>query len=205
MSRMIHLLLNVMIRILLICMLVVSAVLVLQRQPVPDLVQPGFSACDLPCWAGVVPGETRYVDAEKTITANIDNIRLQFPDFLAEVPTSQILDARGEVFGAVFEDRGMVGGVRLDFRVPLWQLLEVVGTPMCLQDSLMGADMHTYSIYWQVDGGYVMGIVLIREAADWRLDQSTASVFIYDGSDPCVGSSAFPWQGFGGFNPRRMQ
>jgi len=43
-----------------------------------------------------------------------------------------------------------------------------------------------------------------REAADWRLDQSTTSIYIYEGSDPCVGTSALPWQGFGGFNPRRI-
>ncbi len=201
---MITLIRNLMLRLLAVCILVILALLLGARQPAPALTAPGFNVCELPCWAGVVPGETRYTDAAAIITANLTDIRLQFPDFLAEVPTAQITSSRGEVLGAVYEDRGVVGSLRLDFPLPLWHLLETAGTPVCLQTTLQGADVYVYSLYWQVETLYLLGIVLVRDPADWHLDQVTTSLYIFSGSDPCAIPSARPWQGFGGFNPRRI-
>ena len=201
---MMNLMLNLMLRLLACCLLVLLTLLLVTRQPAPALTAPGFSVCALPCWAGVIPGETRYTDAAAIITANVADIQVQFPDFLAEVPTAQITSSRGEVLGAVYEDRGVVGSLRLDFPLPLWHLLETAGTPVCLQTSLQGADVYLYSIYWQVDTLYLLGIVLVRDRADWHLGQVTNTLYIFSGSDPCDAPSALPWQGFGGFNPRRI-
>lgn len=99
-------------------LLLVGVMLLGWREPPPQISLPGFAACDLPCWGGITPGETRYGDAGHRLAANLPSSTLRFQPFMSEVPFQELADADG-VFGAIYDSRGIVSGVRLDYPLPV--------------------------------------------------------------------------------------
>jgi hypothetical protein len=183
-------------RILALALLLVTVVLVLWHDDPPPLVHPGFDVCALPCWGGILPGATRYEQASAVLATNLNDARLRFQPYMSEVTFWELAGAGG-VFGAVYDDRGIVGGVRLDFSIPLWHLLSRLGSPLCVHRSIQGVGVNIYSVYWQVEDLYMLGMVLLDEPADWRLERPVNMLFIYQGADPCTAPGTIAWRGFG--------
>ncbi|MBZ0293225.1 MAG: hypothetical protein K8L99_11725 [Anaerolineae bacterium] len=158
--------------------------------------RPGFDICALPCWANLIPGETRYGDSSRTISEALPQADLDFFPSLMQVDFKILQDGE-TTYGAIYEDRGRIGGLRLEANTPVWQLLDLLGEPACVQSNqVLQNSMRVLTLYWMLETSSITGILTVSETGHWRPDQPVSTLFILYDVDPCVTRLTLPWRGF---------
>lgn len=156
---------------------------------------PGFSACDLPCWAGVVPGQTAFDQAAAQVSAYLSPREVLFRtsgDRLAfEAGTGP------EVSGALYDDRGLVGSIRLEVGFPLWALMKTLGAPGCVLASPLSGGQASLALFWDVGQGAQAAAlaVLPAEAGAWHPGTPIRTLLLLSASG-CRDHGALTWTGF---------
>lgn len=157
--------------------------------------EPGFSTCRLPCWAGVVPHKTAFRDALKIVTANLPGWSLDAQSNNAQI---SFYGKQGEnqIAGAIYEDRSLVGRIRLDIAFPLWYLIEELGRPSCVRAiDLPSPDVHIVVVYWRAADIAVMGIIGLESSEKWYPGARTQTLLTTT-SNECMLPDSLPWRGF---------
>jgi len=156
---------------------------------------PGFSACDLPCWAGVVPGQTPFDQAAAQVSAHLKPREVLFRtsgDRLA-------FEARtgADVSGALYADRGLVGSIRLEVGFPLWALMKTLGAPRCALASPLSGGRASLALFWDVgQGAQVAALaVLPAEAGFWHPGTPIRTMLLLSAGS-CRDHGALAWTGF---------
>jgi hypothetical protein len=177
---------------------IVSILLITHSSPPPSIVtsgEPGFSACRLPCWAGLLPQKTAFRDALKIITTNLPGWNL---DVQANNAQMTFTGSHGEkrIGGIIYEDRSLVGRIRLDVAFPLWYLIEEFGRPYCVRvNYLSSLDADVVVIYWRLADMFVMAIIILEQSEKWYPGTRIETLLTIS-SNECTLLDARPWEGF---------
>lgn len=175
-------------------LLVGLVLLVLHQRPVPPLDYPGFDICRLPCWAGITPAEIHTVDSPEMMAMHLQDAELEFSQIATQINFT-ITGHQQLVQGAIYDDRGMVHSLRLMLQMPLWQLLELLGTPACVNNQPGSANGSMMTIWWVRDKHTVSATLLLMPT-DWG---PAAAVFTLGSSqqpETCASPLLKPWRGF---------
>jgi len=157
------------------------------------LADAGFAACKLPCWAGVVPGVTPFAEANRLLSSHLPPYRI--PTFLTTSTLSfETINSAPAVSGVLFYEQTRVGAVHLATPVPLWYLLETLGTPDCVWVSQGGAQA-LISIFWERSLPSTGAYFPFAERAAWELDMP-ARFLQMSSTSSCATPGALPWRGF---------
>lgn len=183
--------------VLAVCVLAVCAALTAARAalPAPPLSRPpGFDACALPCWAGVVPGETPFTQAPERVSAHVG------ADVAFRTTGDRLFFEIGpgpDLTGALYNDRGRVGSMRLEVGFPLWALMQTLGTPRCALAGALSGGQARVAVYWDAEpGAQVAGLAVLNEADAWHPGTPTRTLLVLRDSDSCRDTGAAPWTGF---------
>lgn len=188
--------LHLLLRLGLLCGLLTAIWLYTVRQsPLPALsTLPDFAACDLPCWAGVVPLETPFGEVVKIITVNLPHRRLNFRAYNTQISFDS---GSPPFFGMVYSDRGTVDAVRLEVSIPLWMLLDALGKPTCVRVSrIVTSFTDVMVLYWERSAHSLISIVLLDNPAEWSPGAPTDELLVTPFSNDCDLLNAPAWQGF---------
>jgi hypothetical protein len=153
----------------------------------------GFTACDLPCFAGVVPGRTGFQTAPEVLRNRLPLIgrRMFYNNAVLSFWASS---ARYELAGWAGYDRGMVGELRLTAPVPFDYLLDHLGTPDCIMPRIPPTERS--GVYWIREG---VSIVALLSLDQHNFDLTTRSTGLWLRAfrpDDCAGAGAVGWRGF---------
>jgi hypothetical protein len=132
----------------------------------------GFDVCDLPCYAGIVPGETDFDDVTGLLAANLPALSNQLlvsnsqVGFTVEGDISAD-DRRVFLSGGIYYFQGNTRDIRGSVDFPLrWALLRF-GAPDCATANPMinpQNDMQILYLYWQGNEGfYWVGVAVFGE------------------------------------------
>lgn len=157
---------------------------------------PGFRSCELPCWAGITPLQTDYTRVRETLVMGLAGMNVVARDYIGHTTFSASGAGLYELSGAVYENRGRVGDLRIDAAFPLWFLMNQLGTPVCVSTDPMSTNQATVTIYWQLDNVYVAGLVVVNRQNPWQADTATRAIYVFTANDACQRPGAYPWQGF---------
>lgn len=197
MSAMLALIRRLLLPLLIACGLSLGVVLALHRGESPAITLPGFDACALPCWAGMTPGETLYADAPRLIGEHISGATLNFERGFAQINFTMQAPGTNPIFGSIYDDRGQVGGVRLDGVIPLWLLLEQAGRPRCVSSSqALTSNARVINVYWQMGDIYLWSFTAFAATDRFHPASPAISLFILHSEDPCIQPDAQAWRGF---------
>jgi len=175
-----------------------SILFIMHRVPLPTLtmIEPGFSTCHLPCWAGVTLYETGFRDSVKIITANLPNWDVSVQGTNAQYGFYANQDQK-QVGGVVYEDRGSVGRMRLDMIFPLRYLLDTLGRPYCVRaNHLSSIDVDVVLVYWRLGDSAAVGVMKLDPPERWSPGVSIESLLILSSYEECSLFDAQPWRGF---------
>lgn len=155
----------------------------------------GFNICDLPCWAGVVPGQTPFEQAAAQVSAHLGPHQVLFRttgDRLAFEVRNGL-----EMSGALYADRSLVGSIWLELSVPVWALIEMLGAPRCALVSPLSGSQSSLALFWDVGrGAQVVGLaVLTAEAQAWHPGTPVRTLLLLS-SGGCHERGALTWTGF---------
>lgn len=158
--------------------------------------QPGYGLCALPCWANLIPGETRYGDSGRTLSDAMPQADLDFFPSLMQVDFRITLDGM-MTYGTIYEDRGRIGGLRLEANIPVWEVLELLGEPACVQSNqVLQNRTRVLTLYWLLEKASITGVLTVADSGRWRPDQAVSTLFVLYDLDPCVAHFTLPWRGF---------
>lgn len=179
------------------CLLFISGVLLATRAAPPSITLPGFAACALPCWAGITPGQIPYRMALRVLADHLPDMTLDFEPGLSQVNFVAQAPAANPFYGAIYEDRGQVGGLRLEVRLPVWHLIAQLGRPRCVAvHRTVTLSTRIANIYWQSGEIYIWGFLAFEDGIQWGPDSHTTSLFILHSDDPCAQPGVAGWRGF---------
>lgn len=162
----------------------------------------GFGACELPCWAGVTPGQTAFERAPFLLEDNLPGLMRA-----ALVSGSQInvwaMHDRDTLSALIFAEQERVGMIRLQIWMPVEILIGEFGAPDCVWVDIEAQTQYPFmELYWAVEGGSVAAGVSVdpREwtaGGGWLEAAYTAGVFLNPGrSSICEDSTLTSWRGF---------
>jgi hypothetical protein len=130
----------------------------------------GFDVCELPCYAGIVPGETDFDEVTTLLAANLPALTTQLLVSNSQVGFSvegnTLPDGR-RIFlnGGVYYYQGYARDIRGSVDFPLYWALLRFGTPDCVAAGLVSniGSIPTLYLYWQqADGFYWVGVALFE-------------------------------------------
>jgi len=167
------------------------------RQPAADEAwdQFGFSYCDLPCFAGVIPGQTSERDAPNLLYRHVPAIDYRtFATGIGYNFWGSIPDQR--LAGLVRFNPTQVVEIRLNALIPVERIVDQLGTPDCIVPNTTGDPQRVTVVFWtrsQVSIGAVLGAD--RQALN--LNANTLALWLRAGEpDDCFLRGALPWHGF---------
>ena len=176
-------------------LLIFVLLLILQQNPLPPLDYPGFGACALPCWGGIVPDQTRTLDSPQVMAAQFGGAEFEFSQVGMQINfTVDLPDRRLE--GVIYDDRGVVGSLRVMLRMPLWRLMEALGTPQCVSTQTYPDGGELVSLWWVNDNHTISSGVILPPPPDWNASVQVFTLAVFKDIERCHAPDAKPWQGF---------
>lgn len=155
----------------------------------------GFESCDLPCWAGIMPGETSFEDAFDLLVAHVPTLNTRVLvgnvqiNFSASSP-EQVVN------GSISEQQRRVRHVQIHLEVPFIQLVSRLGTPDCFSyvpDPLgTGGGIVTH---WVTGQALVSALVLFQND-HMRLTTPIRSLGVSADNTICDQADRIDWIGF---------
>lgn len=177
----------------LLSLLIVGALVSFPR-PVPPLTLPGFDQCPLPCWARITPGSTRYNDSARALLAAFPDAQVDFFPGIAQVNFT-INTGEKVLPGWIYEDRGLVGGLRLETSVPVWQLIALLGEPACVRAEQNLS--YFVNLHWQLSERMSLTALVLRDQDQrWSPASPTNDLFILHDVEACHPELTTGWRGF---------
>jgi|FLYN01.1.fsa_nt_gi hypothetical protein len=162
----------------------------LRQSPLEDI---GFTACRLPCWAGITPGLTPFAEASELLVEHLPDFRI--PTFLTSSSlTFQAVSAEPYITGALYYDGSRVSEVHLDVDLPMWYLLDRLGTPDCVWVS-RGSAPAVVSIYWEGRNLSTAAYLVFEGRLAWTLDMPIRFLQMTTTLN-CTTVGMLPWMGF---------
>ncbi len=167
------------------------------REPASDAAweQLGFGVCELPCFAGITPGQTVFYQVPDLLRRSIPVIGNHMfdssvtVDFWVTLPDYQLA-------GVVNAQRSDVGGINLTAWLPFDQLIARLGMPDCVLVSTTNHVRYTTVVFWvreQVSIGALLGVNQRAITPDMRVRAVWLRAV---DPDDCALPGAIPWQGF---------
>ncbi len=155
----------------------------------------GFDACDLPCWAGIVPGATPFAEAFDLLVAHVPAL-----DSRVLVGSSQINFAAslGDRYlnGLIFYNRGRVGSLRMNLVVQVSELFARAGPPDCvIYLSMLNMPYVAAALFWERDG-LLIGSLLDGQGDRIAPGARTQLFWISAVDSACDRPEAVEWRGF---------
>jgi hypothetical protein len=189
-------------------LVVALALLALRGQPLvlrESLVEWGFGACDLPCWAGIRLEQTDVQALEalldqymQTPTRNLSTNR---GDFLVRAESS----SGEEMYNFLWRVPGTntVGAFHFSVELPLWYLFATFGEPTCVNFAQPTSNSFILNFIWNGASVYVHALVYRVSRAALDYDTLSSSVLItrkvylepLSSFAPGCASSGLPWRG----------
>lgn len=161
----------------------------------------GLNTCQLPCWAGITPGVTRFDDAARLLKDNVPSIDRQLLMSGSQINfwvRENQEEFSGMVYsGLVFYDQGNVGDVRLNINLPIWYLIDTLGKPECTWSrpaSANGANLMV--IYWKRQGISIGAVLLTASQKALSPGTKAGAIFINLDTEACTIQDTRPWPGF---------
>lgn len=165
------------------------------RSPLNHSGYPGFSACELPCWAGILPTDTLTEDAVLLLREHLPEMRLEFQQVVTQI-TFSAAENFNHLSGVIYDDRGRISGLRIRIGVPLWQMLDALKTPTCVRMLSGGNGEEIVVISWEMDTHYISATLLLPDASAWRPDATVMVLGIFGPYPACDAPGGYPWRGF---------
>jgi hypothetical protein len=158
----------------------------------------GFSYCDLPCFAGVIPGLTPQSDTPHLIFRHVPAV--DYRTFASGVGFNFWGSIQSQrLAGFVRSDPQIVEEVRLNVLIPVENLIAQLGTPDCILPNSIGDPQRVTVIFWirdEISIGAVLGVD--QRVVDLRAD--TLALWVRAvAPDDCSLRGALPWRGFAPF------
>lgn len=175
----------------------------------------GFAACDLPCWAGIIPGITPFDQVPAMITAHVPGLTHAALVSGSEVLISSYADSTP--LSALIlpgANQTVVGAVELLVPLPFGILLPYLGAPACVTSLSTGpiaggpTDL-AMNLVWGFDDRTVVASVIQSEIdplveGGWMSTAWVNSMIIQEGAIGCESFSVYsaqpdyisPWYGF---------
>jgi len=189
---------SVLIRALLLCALLCAAIPALgARQTAPDeaWLKFGFAACDLPCYAGIMPGQTSFDQVTALLTRHIAVIDPLMIDGGASINFWGWI-ASQQLSGLIRYNQGQVGEIRLDLLLPVGELIEHLGAPDCILSGA-GSDAQADTVIFWERQGVSIGAVLAPDPQAINLSANALALWLRDVQpEDCALRGAIRWQGF---------
>lgn len=155
----------------------------------PALAAFGFSACPLPCWAGVEVGRTPFERAGAEIAAALAHPHRQIQIAGAQIAVG--VDVGERQFSAqILHSGGLVGALRLRAEIAFAGLVSQLGPPTC------GRSEDGLQAIWLMPRGdqtVAIGAALDRAV----LDGAAHALWIALAGTTCASNDAHPWRGLG--------
>lgn len=165
----------------------------------------GLTACALPCWAGIVPGETPFEQAPQTIADHLPITQNRF--MVSSSHINYWLTITDEPFSGLIDfERGVVSDIRINAPVPMWYMIALLGTPDCLwigDPSISQQD--TIAVYWQRDSLSTGAFLNFEEGTRWQPDTLMDTVWVGTEIGFCEDVGLQAWRGFAPFWRYRQQ
>lgn len=185
-------------RLLIITALLCSAVPALsKRAPVDDPAWRalGFDACTLPCWAGIMPGETSFDEAYDLLMQHVSVLDTRLLMSGSQINFSASL-ADQYANGLLFYSQGQVGNIRLNVQLPLIQFIERLGAPYCFVYSQGPyGTSGSVTVYWESDGVLIAALVP-PSGADVQPTTTIQALALNPNEHACEQEETLPWLGF---------
>lgn len=153
-----------------------------------------FAVCDLPCWAGITPLETRFEASAQVMDSSLSHRSLDFRANNAQI-SFYTTEGIPQIDGVIFGERELVHTLRLEVSLPLWMLLEVLGSPTCARtERLSNVEKETMSLYWEMGTHTVTALLFLDKGQGWHPGVPTRYLFTGASAEDC--QHALRWQGF---------
>jgi hypothetical protein len=153
----------------------------------------GFAVCTLPCWAGITPGRTWFAEANGLMAEHLPTFSI--PTFLtASTLSFQTVTSEPNLAGALYYDRSRVSEVHLDVALPLWYLLDNLGTPDCVWVS-RGNMQIVMAVYWEREDISTGAYLIFDGRMAWTLEMPTRFLRMST-TLTCNTPGIVPWMGF---------
>ena len=162
---------------------------------IPDWNVFGFSACELPCWAGIMPGQTPFNQAYELLVQNVPALQSRVLVAGTEISFAAGSEAQ-YVYGTLFYRQGNVAGLRINVQFPLSQFVAALGLPDCVVYApAASATSGSLTFYWDKDGVLIAGLIL--PGADAIHLTSPVQVLVLNaGTQVCDQPGMNSWIGF---------
>ena len=178
-----------------VCVALGGAALLVAPGLARDARLPGFEACDLPCWGGLLPGETPFREAAAVLRQHLapdatvasDGVMVVFHTRSAEPYISGVVS---------YNNAGSVGTIYLNTVVPFVYLLDRLATPDCLWVSQTSDHRALFFVIWKRDGWFIKAFVPADEYGRLNGHLTAHDVEIGASRSICDGNGASPWLGF---------
>lgn len=155
-----------------------------------------FTVCVLPCWAGVTPLETAFDRAAGLMDSNLAFREMDFRSNNAQIGFSTTQGVP-QIYGVIYGDRGQVNALRLEISLPVWMLLDGLGTPTCARTvRLANTGKDSMTVYWEGETHTLLSVLLLGENEVWNPGAPTRYLFITAFNNECALLNAPAWQGF---------
>ncbi|HLV35415.1 MAG TPA: hypothetical protein VKY59_09890 [Spirillospora sp.] len=156
---------------------------------------PGFDGCALPCWAGVTPSQTATGHAPQVMASHLAQTQLEFRTVVTQI-NFEATGPDAQFNGVIYDDRGVVGGLRFEVDVPLWKLLDALDTPACIR-SHPGADgREVVTVSWETQNNVVSGTIIVPTWRSWRPSARVSLLGVFTRYPACAAPGERPWHGF---------
>lgn len=200
---MLKLILRLLVGLIPLCVLVlVGGVALLVRAAAPPfpLTEPrleafGFGACALPCYAGIMPGETRFPDVIERIIDHVPSLDRRM------LGNTQLISFWGTAHDVQFSGQvryrdGQVGDIVLSTPLRLAWLLDTLGAPTCVyprDETVAGA---ITLLIWEFESASVYAALKPSAALVDLYTGETINLWLSANPAVCIQQHALNWHGF---------
>ena len=170
-------------------LLIYITLFALPKQSFPlseSLVQFGFAACDLPCWAGITPGLTPFADVPTLYEHNISTPfrRIDSYDISHQLFATS---ASREYFSGLARTSPLrqiqlverVLEIELETPLPMWYLIATLGDPTCVSIERLTPTMILMRYTWSSPEYAAEAALYVFDDFRWGMEQMTIDVQIY--------------------------
>jgi hypothetical protein len=163
---------------------------VAHRTPLSDF-GTGLARCAGPCWAGIVPGRTRFEDTADLMAAHFPAIDLRLIDNRIDFRVLSV-----GLAGRLYGRDGVVDRIQVNKSQPLWAALLTLGAPQCIQYIDLQLASGLVNIFWTIDDVHVMANVILADTGTAVITQGF-QFWMPLPESPCITSdNTLPWPGF---------
>lgn len=154
----------------------------------------GFTACGLPCFAGITPRYTPFDTVSTLLSRHVPVIDPRMISGGASINFYASWHGQ-QMNGVARYDQGQVGELRLNVALPLAPVLEQLGAPDCLLSNHNPANLLVV-LFWQREGISVAA-VLDQTAPTQDVNGRLLALWL-SAVEPndCARQGAVPWHGF---------